>query len=129
MQKVKWEQCTGEAHSNAYIDHCHSCVPFWGRYPVCPVHGTRLEADSKILRPKKVKCQDCKKFYSLMSDRYVFSPRGKRVSSWEEIPFIKVQELILEETRGKGGAKELMKFLSRNCWLVLDSGTIEWRAN
>lgn len=22
--------CTGEAHSNAHIDHCMRCVPLWG---------------------------------------------------------------------------------------------------
>lgn len=24
------ERCEGEAHSNAYIDNCHTCAPRWG---------------------------------------------------------------------------------------------------
>lgn len=23
-------RCTGEAHSNAFIDNCHACAPRWG---------------------------------------------------------------------------------------------------
>jgi hypothetical protein len=26
-------KCTGEAHSNPYIDHCFVCLPHWGHYP------------------------------------------------------------------------------------------------
>lgn len=26
----KLERCNGEAHSNAYIDHCSVCAPRWG---------------------------------------------------------------------------------------------------
>ena len=25
------ERCTGEAHSNAYVDHCGICAPLWGK--------------------------------------------------------------------------------------------------
>jgi hypothetical protein len=28
-------QCTGEAHSNPYIDHCGVCAPFWGVVVKC----------------------------------------------------------------------------------------------
>lgn len=28
-------QCTGEAHSNAYIDNCGVCMPEWGQITVC----------------------------------------------------------------------------------------------
>ena len=27
-------KCTGEAHSNPFIDNCWTCMPFWGEYPV-----------------------------------------------------------------------------------------------
>lgn len=27
-------KCSGEAHSNPYIDHCGVCMPHWGKYPV-----------------------------------------------------------------------------------------------
>jgi len=27
---VMLQQCNGEAHSNAYIDHCGVCLPGWG---------------------------------------------------------------------------------------------------
>ena len=27
-------KCTGEAHSNPFIDNCWTCMPFWGSYPV-----------------------------------------------------------------------------------------------
>jgi hypothetical protein len=30
------QPCTGEAHSNAYIDNCMSCAPHWGYYYTCP---------------------------------------------------------------------------------------------
>ena len=33
---VLWETCTGEAHSNPYIDNCGVCMPEWGRIPFCP---------------------------------------------------------------------------------------------
>ena len=27
-------ECTGEAHTNPWIDNCGVCAPFWGYYPV-----------------------------------------------------------------------------------------------
>lgn len=27
-------KCTGEAHSNAFIDNCMRCAPHWGHYAV-----------------------------------------------------------------------------------------------
>jgi hypothetical protein len=27
-------KCTGEAHSNPYIDNCGVCMPHWGKYPI-----------------------------------------------------------------------------------------------
>jgi hypothetical protein len=33
--EIEWVECSGEAHSNAFIDHCMVCMPFWGKYPVC----------------------------------------------------------------------------------------------
>lgn len=27
-------KCTGEAHSNPWIDNCWGCAPHWGHYPV-----------------------------------------------------------------------------------------------
>lgn len=39
-------KCTGEAHSNPYIDHCMVCLPFWGRYPMAvPKDHTGSEPD------------------------------------------------------------------------------------
>lgn len=32
--EVVMVKCTGEAHSNPYIDHCMICMPNWGSYPV-----------------------------------------------------------------------------------------------
>lgn len=37
-----WKECNGEAHSNPYIDNCMVCLPYWGKYPVCPIHDTKL---------------------------------------------------------------------------------------
>lgn len=36
MREATLYTCHGEAHSNAYIDHCLECMPFWAVYPVCP---------------------------------------------------------------------------------------------
>ena len=31
--KLVVEKCTGDAHSNPFIDHCMVCLPHWGSYP------------------------------------------------------------------------------------------------
>ena len=36
-------QCTGEAHSNAFIDNCGECAPYWGRYFTCPSCTIKLD--------------------------------------------------------------------------------------
>lgn len=41
-QEAKIVKCQGEAHSNPYIDNCSRCMPYWGEYPVCPVHDKKL---------------------------------------------------------------------------------------
>ncbi len=34
--KATWIPCDGDAHSNAYIDHCMSCLRHqWGKIAVC----------------------------------------------------------------------------------------------
>ncbi len=33
--------CHGEAHTNAYIDNCHSCAPLWGTMATCAVCATK----------------------------------------------------------------------------------------
>jgi hypothetical protein len=38
------QPCTGEAHSNAYIDNCMSCAPHWGYYYACPSCTGKLDA-------------------------------------------------------------------------------------
>jgi|MudIll2142460700_1097286.scaffolds.fasta_scaffold2708611_2 hypothetical protein len=55
LQAVVWVKCTGEAHSNPYIDHCFVCIPWWGDYPTCPVCGRKVRQT-----PKKYRCDHCK---------------------------------------------------------------------
>lgn len=31
LDPKNWDSCDGEAHSNAYIDNCGSCLPNWGK--------------------------------------------------------------------------------------------------
>lgn len=31
--EVVMVECSGEAHSNPFIDHCMVCMPNWGSYP------------------------------------------------------------------------------------------------
>jgi len=31
IDPTHWKACDGEAHSNAYIDHCGVCAPNWGK--------------------------------------------------------------------------------------------------
>jgi len=53
MTACAWEACSGEAHSNPHIDNCNICAPRWGRIPVCPEHGERLDG--------KNRCPACEK--------------------------------------------------------------------
>lgn len=55
MEKATKVECCGEAHTNAYIDHCGVCAPNWGYWLVCPKDGTRL---------KGTKCPKCRKVYT-----------------------------------------------------------------
>lgn len=57
-QKAIWITCTGEAHSNPYIDNCGVCMPYWGNFPTCPNDGTKL-------RQRTGYCPTCKKYYNL----------------------------------------------------------------
>ena len=53
-------KCTGEAHDPAIggmIDNCWGCAPYWGSFPVCPVHQVKL--------PDTGFCKACKKYYSI----------------------------------------------------------------
>lgn len=36
MRTAIFRRCTGEAHSNPYVDHCWMCAPFWEMFPACP---------------------------------------------------------------------------------------------
>ena len=36
-------KCTGEAHSNPFIDHCGVCMPHWGKYPVAVHKDVKVE--------------------------------------------------------------------------------------
>lgn len=41
--QADWKDCDGNAHQPDYDqDHCGVCMPFWGRYPVCPYCKNRL---------------------------------------------------------------------------------------
>lgn len=55
---VKMVTCTGEAHSNPFINHCTTCLPYWGRYPVCNQCGHKLYPT-----PTGYSCHTCKVFY------------------------------------------------------------------
>ena len=57
-QKAKWVKCTGEAHSNPYIDNCMVCLPYWGEYATCPDCGRKLNHDTGF-------CKDCRKYYDM----------------------------------------------------------------
>ena len=57
MDKTNWIKCTGEAHNNGFIDNCAVCMPFWGKYPVCPKHDKKLTEHGY--------CKVCKKYYDI----------------------------------------------------------------
>lgn len=44
---ARYVECTGEAHSNPYIDYCGGCMPYWGTYPECPIHNYKLMQSGK----------------------------------------------------------------------------------
>jgi hypothetical protein len=52
-----WVICTGEAHSNPYIDNCGVCMPYWGRYPMCPACNKKLKDTGY--------CYGCRKHYEM----------------------------------------------------------------
>lgn len=57
-----WVKCTGEAHSNPYIDHCGVCMPHWGEYPKCPYcTSTRI----KEWPSGRGKCKQCGKIMKM----------------------------------------------------------------
>ena len=57
MIKAKMIKCTGEAHTNPYIDNCMVCEPFWGLIPICP------DCEDKLL--PKGNCQTCEKVFEI----------------------------------------------------------------
>jgi hypothetical protein len=61
--------------------------------------------------------------------RYIYINTTKNVIREEEIPFIKVQKLILSDTPGKGQAQQKIRQLKRLGWVTLKDGVIEWRKN
>ena len=60
---MKWQRCTGEAHSNPYIDNCMVCAPYWGQYPVCDCGSTHTKLTKKFIM-----CMDCGKHYDRLSE-------------------------------------------------------------
>ena len=52
--------CKGDAHSNANIDNCMVCLPYWEIVPVC-VLGHKLHETNMF----KGFCQTCRKFYTI----------------------------------------------------------------
>lgn len=42
-------KCTGEAHSNPYIDHCGVCMPHWGKYPVAVLKDAPVEGIERFI--------------------------------------------------------------------------------
>lgn len=49
-------KCTGEAHSNPFIDHCSICMPGWGDIPTCSKCGGRLIVTDR----GNYRCRTCK---------------------------------------------------------------------
>lgn len=42
--RCAWRACPSDAHRREdQVDHCGTCAPFWGRYPICHACGDRLE--------------------------------------------------------------------------------------
>lgn len=63
--KAEYVKCIGEAHQNPYIDHCEICMPFWGDYPVCPIHRRKLTYTGF--------CKECRKHYITLEN-----PKGAK---------------------------------------------------
>lgn len=47
-------KCTGEAHSNMYIDNCMVCAPRWGEYYSCPACTGKLDTKMICRNPECV---------------------------------------------------------------------------
>jgi len=57
-----WVKCTGEAHSNPFIDHCGVCMPHWGEFPTCPYcKSSRI----KEWPSGRGKCKQCGKIMTM----------------------------------------------------------------
>jgi len=52
-------ECPGMQNSleHAMREHCWNCAPFWKRYPVCPVHDSKLATSGF--------CKTCQKIYAI----------------------------------------------------------------
>lgn len=57
LQSAVWVKCTADAHKNPYIDHCFVCMPWWGKFPTCPVCGRKVRETLT-----KYKCNHCNIF-------------------------------------------------------------------
>lgn len=59
-QTAIWKKCNGEAHSNAFIDNCWGCAPYWENYPACPNDNTMLKESGY--------CKVCKKYFKIIKN-------------------------------------------------------------
>lgn len=76
---LAWKRCSGEAHTNPYIDHCMICFPWWDAYPYCT--GCRR------------KLRETKKFYICPGCGTRWPKEGNYLQQWMNVhPEIKLWE-------------------------------------
>lgn len=80
MATVKLAKCTGEAHSNPYIDNCMICAPYWEEYPTCSACGSKLPKKQELNGVRTYRgsgCRDCKKGIKITVKKYALTDGGE----------------------------------------------------
>ncbi len=105
MATVKLVKCTGEAHSNPYIDNCMICAPYWEEYPACSNCGSKLPKKQELNGTRTYRgngCDECKKGIKVKIKRYALTDNSEiaKVEFMTEEEFIAAQEHADMHTAG-----------------------------
>jgi hypothetical protein len=139
--EIQWERCSGEAHTNPYIDHCQLCMPYWEDIPTCPDDHRKLADKGNyfqcpLCRRKftKRRCKECGRVLSERPDGVGFchachlyiDPRLTLEQLKERLPWVTVrsgERLCLGKTMLDNNGKCSIAWQYLGAW---SSGVWTW---
>ena len=67
MKQALYVKCTDHVsvQEHEMLDHCFNCAPWWNRFPICPVHKTKL--NDVPTNERKGYCKECKTHYEVFA--------------------------------------------------------------